>query len=476
MYTEDDEEVKSKNKDFNSNYSDFYTSFDELGKSENKTAKKNNKKKTNPKQIKEKDVVEEHDNYNTNYDGEVYNGDSKNLKIFRLGLVILTAIIVIVVIILLIIKGNNVKGDIELTNDNISLTVGDSDYISYKIVDTEHDVISTFESSNDDVVVVDEYGKITAVGNGKASIIISYTIDGKTREKECIVEVKGDSDVNQNITLNIKFNSGENNKWTNKDVSITVQANSIFDIDKIQYAINCDSTCSYKEINNNSNIKISSSGITTIKVVATDKKKQKAEKEVTIKIDKEAPNIEFNNHNITSDKDVEVCATCSDSLSGCKQTKVCKKYTSSSSKQTITVYDNAGNKKNSGSFNVTINKPNSKTSTPTPTKSPSSNNQLCSLNVSSNGVVTATLFISATKYGFDSSFSGNNELSKTISIKAYKNGVEGDANGARGAKIVHYYVKNKNGDIGQCYITVVKECSCSTSESGCKVNCTYRPN
>ena len=67
--------------------------------------------------------------------------------------------------------------------------------------------------------------------------------------------------------------------------------------------------------------------------------------------------------------------SCSDNLSGCKQKKVCKKYSASKSSGTIVVSDNAGNKATSPSFSVTINK----------AQAP------CSLGVSSDGTVKATL-------------------------------------------------------------------------------------
>jgi hypothetical protein len=86
------------------------------------------------------------------------------------------------------------------------------------------------------------------------------------------------------------------------------------------------------------------------------------------------------------------------------------------------VEDNAGNKKNSDSFNVTI----------TAVKEP------CTLSVSSDGVVTATLRETATYYGFNSNYTGNNTLSQKVTINASKKGESG-------AKVIYYYVKNKNG-------------------------------
>ena len=48
--------------------------------------------------------------------------------------------------------------------------------------------------------------------------------------------------------------------------------------------------------------------------------------------------------------------------------------------------------------------------------------------------------------------------------------------GESSAKVIRYYVKNKNGSGGMCYITVVKECKCTDAKStdpNCPVTCTY---
>lgn len=454
MYTEDDKKVEVKNKNSN-NYSDFYTSFNEQ---DDDSKKKKGKKKSI---IKKEKVVEpkEEDDYSNFYgtqEEEVVVENKPDIhKWLKIGLIVLLVIALIAIIILLILK-NRVKGDIELTSDNISLNVGESNYISYTIVDTSSEVTSTFTSSNETVAVVDENGRVVGLSNGESIITVKYTIDGKTREKTCTVKVTGEGSANQDLVLNLKYSNGGDNSWTNKDVIITVNANSIFGINSIKYAINCDGNCDYKTISNNSTIKVSNEGSTKVTVIALDKKNQETQKTVTVKIDKKAPKIEYSGEkNYTSNSEVEVCATCSDSLSGCRQSKVCKKYSETKANQVLTVYDNAGNKTNSTTFNVTINKV----------------TQPCSLSVASDGTVTATLREAAEKYGFDSAFSGKNELSTKVTISASKAGESK-------AKIVYYYVKSSNGNVGKCYVTVIKECKCKdgTSGSNCTVSCTFRSN
>lgn len=443
MYTEDDEKVKVKGKNSNNDYNDFYTAFNGP---EKKEVKNDPKKKTKKEK---KIVVKTEEDYSDFYgiDDEepsvvtTNSNDGNNKKsIIKIGLILLLLIIFIVLLILLL--GNKSRGDIEIANSNISLKAGESDYISYKIVGTDKQVTSTFTSSNTNVATVSENGEIKAIGNGEATISIHYTIEGKTREKNIIVKVIG-PEIKHEITLNLSANT---TNWTNKDVTITVDAKTDSEISSLKYAINCTGSCDYKDVSGNK-IVISNNGTTKVKVVAKDKNNQEATREIEIKIDKQAPTVEYSgSNNIVSDNDVEVCVTCNDEISGCKQNKVCKKYAASKSNQVITVYDNAGNSVNSPSFNVTINR----------------SKMTCSLKVSNDGTVSATLGESASYYGFSSSYNGNNELSKKIDINVSKKG-------DKGAKVVQYYVKDKNGNVGNCHITVIKECSADN-------NCTFRAN
>lgn len=424
MYTEDDENVKVKNKNSKNDYNDFYTSFSGKDDDEEKKEKGKKKKKEVEEEAKEEGDYSDFYGNEEETEEEVVEKDGKKGKTI-LKIVIIILLIAIIAGLLFVLLGKKKEtGDIELNNTEITLKAGETEYISYRIVGTESDVTSTFESSNLEVATVSESGEVTAVGNGEAIITIKYVINGKTREKQCTVTVNG-PEIKHDITLNLKAST---TNWTNNDVTITTEAQSDYGIESIKYAINCSGSCNYQDVVDNK-IVITDNGSTKVTVIAKDKKNQEITKEITAKIDKEAPNVTYSgNKDIVSSGEVSVCATCSDSISGCKQSKVCKKYTSSKSNEVITVYDNAGNSKNSTTYNVTINKV----------------VQPCTLKVASDGTVSATLNETATYYGFNSSYSGDNELSKKFEMKN------------PGARVVYYYVKTKN-TTGSCHITIIKD-------------------
>lgn len=477
MYTEDDDKVVVNN-DSNSDYANFYTSFinDEKGKKKNKTTSSKEKKNNNKVEPKEEDYSdfyssfmenerkkkEENSKKNTSKEekkvetdedyelkdeddySDFYNNDNNNRKsiikviLFALGIIILVALIV-----LLIWKGNffgkGSKADIVLTNEEINVKVGENSVISYSIVNTDKEVTSTFTSSNEDVAIVDNNGMITGITSGEAEITIRYTIDGNTKEKKCKVIVSGEGSVDKNVTLDVKIENATDNVWTKKDVNISVNAKSVFGIEYIRYAINCeDNNCKYEDVKDNK-ITVTENGINKVNFVAQDRNKQQTQKLVTIKIDKESPEITLNEStSITSNKDVTVCATCKDNISGCKQERVCKKFTSSKSNQKLVIEDVAGNQTYSPSFNVKINKVNGP----------------CELSVSKDGVVTAGVMDGATYYGFSSTYSGKNSTSQKVDISTTQAG-------ERKAKIISYYVKDSKGTKHSCSIMVIKECNAS---------------
>ena len=456
MYTEDDHEVTVKEDNSNAEYSDFYTSFNDIDdeKKKKKSEKKKKKVVEKPKEVEVKEERDYSDFYGTNDKNNDTGDDTKKNNIIKIIVASALFVILIILIIVLIVTGNKkVTGDIELSNSDITINIGDSGYISYKVINTESSVISTFTSSNPSIATVSNEGEIKGMGIGDAVITISYTIDNVTKEKKCNVKVNNDKNVNQNVSLVLKFEKGSENTWTNGDIVINTEAASIFGVESIKYAINCDDNCNYTDVTGNK-INISINGTTKVKVVARDKKNQETTKEVIVKIDKEAPTVTLNSsRNIKSDNNVEVCATCSDNLSGCKQGKVCKKYTSSKSNQVIIVEDLAGNKKISESFNVTINK---KTVLPS-----------CSLSVSSKGVVTANTKGDLKYYGFNSKYTGNNTNTMQVSINATKAG-------EKKAQLINYYVKDKDGNTAKCDLVVIKECKCTSgNKANCPVTCTY---
>ena len=72
--------------------------------------------------------------------------------------------------------------------------------------------------------------------------------------------------------------------------------------------------------------------------------------------DKTPPNVRLENdsNTYTGTDSVTVCAICTDSDSGCVEERVCKTYTETTPKETITVYDNAGNEATTHSYNVEV--------------------------------------------------------------------------------------------------------------------------
>ena len=437
MYTEDDDEVKLKKKNSDNDYNDFYTAFNNEDVEEDS---KESKKKVKKEEIETKEEDDYSDFYGESTEEVKKDNSKRNKAIIKFGIIILLVIILAVLSVILFRKCEKEPGDIELSKTNYTFKIGDKEFITYKVVDTESSVETSFTSSNTKVVTVDNNGGLTAIAPGEAIITVSYKMNGRTREKECKVKVEA-PEVKHELSLDLKAST---TNWTNKDVTISVNTKTDTSITSLKYAVNCTNDCKYQDVKDNK-IVISNNGTTKVVVKVKDKSNLEVTKEIITKIDKEEPTITFTSgKTITSNKDINVCATCTDSLSGCKQNKVCKKYTSSKNNQIITVTDNAGNTKSSISFNVVINK----------VTGP------CTLKVSSDGTVSATLKEKASYYGFSSDYSGTNELSKKISV-----GNEGSS----GAKVVYYYVKSTNGNTGSCHITVIKECKTKTS-------CTYRAN
>ena len=462
MYTEDDKKVKVKKNNSNNDYSDFYSAFNttEADHEENKEIKKDNKsapKKATPPKKEKKQETEYSYFYTSNPEEEFPQNDKKNLKKIIMICIIAIVTILLVVASIIIIKAVT-KEDIKLLKDEISIKVGESDYISYQIVNENVDNISSFVSSDNNIATVDENGMVVGISGGEVTISFTYDVKGRTRTKKCKVVVEGEP-IGDDITMNILFSNGANDTWTNKDVILSIETTGY--ISSIKYAVNCKNECKYSEVVDKK-IKVADNGVTNLRIVATGRNNNEEIKDVVVKIDKEAPKVTLNgNKNITGNNSVEVCATCSDSLSGCTKAKECKKYTSSKSNQVITMTDKAGNTTNSSSFNVTINK-----------SSNPSGPATCNLSVSSDGIVTATINGNPTYYGFDSNYTGANELSKKIDINATKNGDSF-------AKVVFYFLKDSDGSVNRCYITVIKECTCTDNSStnpNCPVTCTFRKN
>ena len=443
---------KKKKETKEEDYSNYYSSFlenerkrkEQEEKERNEAVAINSKKQKSTSKLESKNIeIDEYALYTDEEDyPEVYqNSYNEDNKINIRKMVIFgVEIIAVIILLLIVIFKTNLFGNqpgIVLTDSKVTLGVGDSYKITYNIVHTSKDVSVSYDSMNLNVAVVDNNGNVTGVSNGETDIIVSYTIDNKTKEKKCHVIIVGEGNVNKDITLTAKLENASENNWVNHDVTISVNASSIYGISSIVYTINCSgSDCKYTKVNNNK-ITITNNGTSTVSIFATDRNDKQVQKTLTVKIDKEAPVITFNSGtDITGNNSVSVCASCKDNYSGCKNEKVCTRYTSSKSNQRITVEDKAGNKVSSPSFNVKVNKT-------SPDK--------CSLSVSSDGKVTATVPSGAKYYGFSSSYSGTNTTSQKISINTKA--------GESKAKMVYYYVKTSKGNKITCSIAVIKECN-----------------
>ena len=231
MYTEDDEKVIIKDDDSNDDYSDFYTSFNENKNTNNK--KKGKKKKTKPKS---QDEEEDSDLYGINddefIDSKSNDKGKKNIRMIIIAGILLIQVIIIVII--LVGVGNKKEPDIILIKDNYTINVGETEVISYKIINTSEEIKASFKSVDTTVLTVDQNGKITGIDDGKTDVILTYITSGKEKEKRCQVTVIGDGKVDKKISLNLTLENGKDNVWTNKDVTIKVDAKMNVGINSIQ--------------------------------------------------------------------------------------------------------------------------------------------------------------------------------------------------------------------------------------------------
>lgn len=269
MYTEDDEKVKVKGKNSNGDYNDFYTSFNKLNKKDTKEPVKNDDKKKVKKEEKVVPKTEEDysDFYGLDNDEETevveptnVTFDNNNGNKNTIKMVIAIVLLIVLGILIWFLLNNKTRGDIEISNNNITLKPGDSEYISYRVVGTDKQVTSTFTSSNTRVATVSENGEIKAVGNGEAVITIHYTIDGRTKEKSFAVKVNG-PELKHELTLTLAATA---TNWINKDVVITVNTKTDSEITSLKYAINCTGNCNYKDVSNNK-ITITDNGVSKVK-------------------------------------------------------------------------------------------------------------------------------------------------------------------------------------------------------------------
>ena len=153
MYTEDDDNVKLKNKNSKDYESDFYTSFNSSNDNDNK---KNKKKKKNDSEVQNEDDYS--DFYGSSDESEEeYEEKNSGVKNIIKIIVIFLLLAVLIILLVILFNNNSSKGDIELAKENYTLKAGDSEYISYKVIGTESNVTSTFTSSDPNVVTLPSF-------------------------------------------------------------------------------------------------------------------------------------------------------------------------------------------------------------------------------------------------------------------------------------------------------------------------------
>ena len=80
-----------------------------------------------------------------------------------------------------------VNESIKLNKTNISLDIGGTFDLKVTLVPSNGDEIIKYESSDENIVKVSEFGKITAVSAGQAIIVV--TVEGTNLKAECNVSV-----------------------------------------------------------------------------------------------------------------------------------------------------------------------------------------------------------------------------------------------------------------------------------------------
>lgn len=350
----------------------------------------------------------------------------------KLLIYLLIAIIILVPVIIILEKYNlnricSTGSCIISEKEKLELSVGSSYKIKYTIKENEK-VNIKWSSSNEQIATIDKEGNIEAIRVGTSTLTTTYKINDKKCQKKIIVTVIKNKNDQEKPLLNYNIINGKENKWTNQDVIIKINASDNSKNVDVKYTINCTKECNYTNLSNDY-IKIDKEGINNVTIIASDYNGNSTQKNLKIRIDKTEPILNFDErinqtiYNNTGKQ--EICGTCYDELGECKKNLVCKTITKTTENIVLEVYDEAGNKFTSDPFNVVIDQ----------------EKPQCTLTVDKNGIIHATYKDTGGSellyYGFNSNYKGSNV--NTISVDKGK---------------YSYYVKDKTNNVNTCSINV----------------------
>lgn len=387
-----------------------------------------------------------YDEYNDNPTINEKNHANKKGK-FKIVLIIILLLLFLggLVFLLIRILGDNQSGEKISLNitETLDLNVGDMKKIDVFIDGiNDNNPNLNYVSENESIATVSSDGMVTAISDGSTMIIVSlYDNENNIYSKNCIVSVskkEGEvippesepkppaSDTSDKNGPTINYTLPKNvNGWYKGNVVISLKVSDTSGIKSVKYVVNCSKNCSYKDVTSSNKIALTGNGTKNVTIIATDKNDNQTKKSITVKIDNTNPTVKLASSIVYSNNDsAQVCATCTDSESGCKESKVCQTHTQSVSNASLIVYDKVGNSSLSDKYQVIIDK-----EKPT-----------CSLTYSDKKI-TATYRDSGDSglayYGFNSSYSGTNEKEKS-DVKAGK---------------YTFYVKDKAGNVNSCSLT-----------------------
>lgn len=391
------------------------------------------------------DFYYNYDEYNDKSDEVVLNNNDNNKGGIKKVIFILFVIILLLasafIVMKLLNKNKNETISI-IVPSAIDLFVGETKALDARVsgINNISNVVLNYQSENEMIATVTSDGLVTAIGDGSTNILITFydeknnlyknnCLISVTKKVENNVEKPSDNSSNDKQGPTIKYTlPASSNGWYKGNVVISISATDTSGIKSVKYALDCTSDCKYTDITNSNKIAITGSGTKKIKIVAIDKKGNTSQKDVTINLDNTKPVAKLSISNkiaYSNTGTVEVCATCTDTGSGCKEAKVCQTHTQNIENVSLIVYDKAGNSTTTEAYKVVIDK-----SKPT-----------CSLTYSDKKI-TATASDTGGSgllyYGFNEKYTGSSTKEQTVDNKTgtYK-----------------YYVKDKAGNTNVCSLT-----------------------